>query len=119
MSTAAVLVNDTAARARTLPAVLKERWGFPEFFVISQTAIPALLYFPGTQPFRLYIRIASFVISFATLIWWAVAAAKTSRTHPAQPWIFAAHGVRRRHVLSSADRLRPSPASRNSCCISR
>src|SRR3954463_12174487 len=90
MSTAAVLASDTAARVRTLPAVLKERWGFPEFFVISQTAIPALLYFPGTQPFRLYIRIASFVISFATLIWWAVAAAKTSRTHPAQPWIFAA-----------------------------
>jgi hypothetical protein len=90
MSTAAVLVNDTPARARTLPAVLKETWGFPEFFVISQTAIPALLYFPGTQPFRLYIRIASFVISFATLIWWAVAVARTSRTHPAQPWIFAA-----------------------------
>lgn len=65
------------------------RWGFPEFFVISQTAIPALLYLPGSQQFRLYIRIASFAISFATLIWWAVAVARTSRPHPAQPWIFA------------------------------
>src|SRR3954468_15630773 len=90
MSTAAVLVNDTAGRAPTLPAVLKEKWGFPEFFVISQTAIPALLYLPGTQPFRLYIRIASFVISFATLLWWAAASAKTSRPHRAQPWIFGA-----------------------------
>jgi hypothetical protein len=43
-------------------------WGFPEFFVISQTAIPALLYLPGSQQFRLYIRIASFAISFATLL---------------------------------------------------
>ena len=76
-----------AAQARTLP---KERWGFPEFFVVSQTLIPALLYFPGTQPFRLYIRVASFAISFATLAWWAVTVAKTSRPHRAQPWIFAA-----------------------------
>src|SRR3954469_660703 len=90
MSTAAVLANDAAARVRTLPAVLKERWGFPEFFVISQTAIPALLYFPGTQPFRLYIRTASFVISVATLYWLEVAEANNSRSHPAQPWIFAA-----------------------------
>ena len=72
------------ARARKAP------WGFPEFFVISQTAIPALLYLPGTQSFRLYIRIASFAISFATLLWWGVAVAKTSRPHRAMPWIFAA-----------------------------
>ena len=68
----------------------KVRWGFPEFFVVSQTAIPALLYLPGTQPLRLYIRIASFAISFATLLWWASAGAKTSRPHRAMPWIFAA-----------------------------
>jgi hypothetical protein len=65
------------------------RWGYPEFFVISQTAIPALLYLPGSQQFRLYIRIASFAISFATLVWWAVAVARSSRPHAAQPWIFA------------------------------
>ena len=65
------------------------RWGFPEVFVISQTAIPALLYLPGSQQFRLYIRIASFAISFATLVWWAVAVARSSRPHSAQPWIFA------------------------------
>ena len=32
-------------------------WGFPELFVISQTALPALLYLPGTQAFRLPIRV--------------------------------------------------------------
>jgi hypothetical protein len=75
--------------ATTMPAAgAREKWGFPEFFVISQTAIPALLYLPGSQQFRLYIRIASFAISFATLLWWAVAVAKTSRPHRAQPWIF-------------------------------
>ena len=85
MKAVTALANGTAtasgAPART------ERWGFPEFFVISQTAIPALLYLPGSQQFRLYIRIASFAISFATLLWWAGAVAKTSRPHQAQPWI--------------------------------
>lgn len=83
------VVDRSAPRqvAGTLP---KERWGFPELFVVSQTLIPALLYFPGTQPFRLYIRVASFAISFGALLWWAVAVAKTSRPHRAQPWIFAA-----------------------------
>jgi hypothetical protein len=90
MMPAVALSNGAATETRASASRQKQRWGFPEFFVISQTAIPALLYFPGTQPFRLYIRIASFVISFATLLWWAVAVAKTSRSHPAQPWIFAA-----------------------------
>lgn len=91
MTTASLaLAHDGVARARAAAVPWKERWGFPEFFVVSQTLIPALLYFPGTQPFRLYIRVASFVISFATLLWWAVAAGKKSRSHPAQPWIFAA-----------------------------
>jgi hypothetical protein len=82
----AVTVSNGAA---TMPAAgAREKWGFPEFFVISQTAIPALLYLPGSQQFRLYIRIASFAISFATLLWWAIAVAKTSRPHRAQPWIF-------------------------------
>jgi hypothetical protein len=74
--------------ASAVPVPARARWGLPEFFVVSQTAIPALLYLPGTQPLRLYIRIASFVISFATLIWWATSVARTSRPHPAQPWIF-------------------------------
>ncbi len=90
MTASVALATSATSQLPTASTQRNERWGFPEFFVISQTLIPALLYFPGTQPFRLYIRIASFVISFATLLWWAVAVAKTSRSHPAQPWIFAA-----------------------------
>jgi hypothetical protein len=90
MTPSLALANGGATRSTMARVQRQERWGFPEFFVVSQTVIPALLYFPGTQPFRLYIRIASFVISFATLIWWAVAVAKNARSHPAQPWIVAA-----------------------------
>jgi hypothetical protein len=51
-----------AVAAGTRPGKAVAPWGFPEFFVVSQTAIPALLYLPGSQQFRLYIRIASFAI---------------------------------------------------------
>jgi len=90
MKAAAALTAGVLPASQSTTTVSKERWGFPEFFVVSQTLIPALLYLPGTQPFRLYIRVASFAISFATLAWWAVASAKTSRPHRAQPWLFAA-----------------------------
>ena len=78
-----------AVAAGTRPGKAVAPWGFPEFFVISQTAIPALLYLPGSQQFRLYIRIASFAISFATLLWWATMAARKAPPHRAQPWILA------------------------------
>jgi hypothetical protein len=90
MTPSVALANGGATRSTMARVQPKDRWGFAEFFVVSQTVIPALLYFPGTQPFRLYIRTASFVISFAALLWWAVAVAKSSRPHPAQTWIFAA-----------------------------
>lgn len=90
MNSVSVLTNAPSRSSAPAPArTAAAPWGFPEFFVISQTAIPALLYLPGTQPFRLYIRVASFAISFATLIWWAAAAHRPSRPHRAQPWILA------------------------------
>jgi hypothetical protein len=57
----------TAARPG---AAVRAAWGFAEWFVISQTAIPALLYLPGSQPFRLLIRSATFLVSLAGLLWW-------------------------------------------------
>ena len=45
-------------------------WGFLEWFIISQVALPALLYLPGTQGLRVPIRIAPFAISLAALVWW-------------------------------------------------
>jgi hypothetical protein len=74
------------------PATSKEPWGLAEIFVISQTAVPALMYLPGMQPFRLYVRAASFVFSFGVLAWWMVASAKTARPHKAQPYIVAGMG---------------------------
>ncbi|HEY7498528.1 MAG TPA: hypothetical protein VH740_08440 [Vicinamibacterales bacterium] len=64
-------------------------WGLAEFFIVSQTAIPAVLYLPGTQPVRFYVRVASFAISIALFAWWAYGNAKSTRPHPAQPWLVA------------------------------
>jgi hypothetical protein len=66
-------------------------WGFAEFFVISQTALPALLYLPGTQVFRLPIRVSSFGISLLALVWWAVQAREhqSDRWQPAAGWLVA------------------------------
>ena len=57
-------------------------WGFAEFFVISQTALPALLYLPGTQAFRLSIRFSAFAISLLALAWY-ISQPHRRRPHPA------------------------------------
>ena len=64
-------------------------WGIGEFFVIGQTAIPALLFLPGTQPVRLYIRVASFAISLALLVWWAASRTRGRRRHAGEWWVVA------------------------------
>jgi hypothetical protein len=61
-------------------------WGFAELFIVSQTAIPAILFLPGTQPFRFYVRVASFAISLALLVWWTFTRPKT-RAHPSRTWL--------------------------------
>ncbi len=43
-----------------------------------------MLFLPGTQGIRLYVRVASFAISIALLVWWAFGNARHSRVHPAQ-----------------------------------
>ena len=73
-------------RVRRAPS----QWGIAEFFIISQTAIPALLFLPGTQGIRFYVRVASFAISMAILAWWAFGNAKKNRPHPAQTWLIVA-----------------------------
>jgi hypothetical protein len=63
-------------------------WGLPEFFVISQTFFPALLYLPGTQPFRLPLRVAAYAISLTALVWWlARRQAKGVNHHPSLHWL--------------------------------
>lgn len=44
-------------------------WGFIEWFVISQTLLPALLFFSAMQPLRLPIRVGAFAASLVALAW--------------------------------------------------
>jgi hypothetical protein len=63
-------------------------WGFPEFFVISQTFLPAILYLPGTQGFRLPLRIAAYAISLGALVWrLAHRQARKEVHHPSVSWL--------------------------------
>jgi len=64
-------------------------FGFAELFIISQTALPALLYLPGTQAFRLPIRISAFAISLAAFAWYQVERTSQAPRAKAQPWVAA------------------------------
>jgi hypothetical protein len=70
-----------------LPSTAPRNWGIAEFFIVSQTAIPAVLFLPGTQGIRFYVRVASFAISMALLVWWGFGSAKHSKGHPSQTWL--------------------------------
>ena len=61
-------------------------WNFAEWFVVSQTLLPALLYLPGSQPFRVPIRMACYGITLAALVYfWR---SRTSiRQHPSVKWL--------------------------------
>jgi hypothetical protein len=87
----ALSVHSEALRPAA-PAVIRSRTsglGWGEWFVIAQTTLPALLFLPGTQPIRLYLRVASFVLSAAILAVWATAPRKFRRAHPAESWLIA------------------------------
>jgi hypothetical protein len=62
--------------------------GFIEWFVVAQTAIPAMLYLPGSQAYRLPIRIGAYAITLvAFLLWWFDRWGKRRRRHPAEIWL--------------------------------
>ena len=62
-------------------------WGFAEVFIISQTALPALLYLPGSQAFRLPIRFSAFAISLAAFAWYQFEATTQAPRSAMQPWV--------------------------------
>jgi len=64
--------------------------GFPEIFIISQTALPAMLYLPGMQSIRLPIRIAAYGISLMALFLWFNRRRASFRRHPAENWLLFA-----------------------------
>ena len=71
------------------PPPKKIPWGFAEWFAISQTALPAVLMLPGTQPARLPIRISAFAISLGAFIWYVLTPSAKLRQSNAQSWVFA------------------------------
>ncbi len=80
---------ETLSPPATLAQSVRMPWGFPELFVISQTALPALLYLPGSQQFRLPIRVSAFAISLAAFAWWQVESKVQVPISRAQSWLAA------------------------------
>jgi hypothetical protein len=79
----------TMPASMAMPATGRAPWGFAEWFAISQTALPAILIMPGTQAFRLPIRISAFGISLAAFVWYVFNAKGKVRQSQAQSWVFA------------------------------
>jgi hypothetical protein len=77
----------TAVREQKIP------WGFPELFVVSQTALPALLYFPGTQGVRLPIRFSAFAVSLGAFVWWQLQSGVRPPAHRAYSWVAGVMGL--------------------------
>jgi len=70
-------------------AITRIPWGFAEWFVISQSALPAILILPGTQGFRLPIRVAAFLLPLAAFVWWNLNSEIQTRPARVQSWVFA------------------------------
>jgi hypothetical protein len=72
-------------------------WTFAEWFIVSQTFLPAILYVPGSQRLRVLIRVASYGISLVALAYYWVNARQNSRRsipdHPSVPWLVACLGL--------------------------
>jgi len=62
--------------------------GFAEWFAIGFTFLPALLYVPGSQPYRLIIRVAAYAVSLvAFAMWWFDRGGRKATRHPAERWL--------------------------------
>lgn len=91
-------MTSSAQQARVIPGRLASAstpipWGFPEAFVIAQTLLPALLYLPGAQNARLWLRVAPFLISLAAFGWWLMREQDSRPLHPASSWIAGVMGL--------------------------
>ena len=81
--------GETADRPSLLQQLIPR--GFLEWFVISQTAIPGLLYLPGSQAYRLPLRIGAYAVALVGfLIWWLDRYHEERDRHPSQRWLMLA-----------------------------
>jgi hypothetical protein len=63
--------------------------GFIEWFVVAQTAIPAILFLPGSQAVRLPVRIGTYALTLIGFAWWWMNRSQRLR-HPAHRWLWLA-----------------------------
>src|SRR5438876_6416639 len=63
-------------------------WGLAEWFIISLTVFPALLFVPGAQSIRLPLRIGPFAFSLALMVWIAMRRQRVW-PHPSRAWLLA------------------------------
>jgi hypothetical protein len=62
--------------------------GFVEWFAVGQTLLPALLFLPGSQAYRLPIRTGAYAVSLvAFAMWWFDRGGQQRGKHPAAGWI--------------------------------
>src|SRR5580765_5771752 len=58
--------------------------GFVEWFALGQTLLPALLFLPGSQVYRLPIRMGAYAVSlYAFGLWWFGRGGRRRGKHPA------------------------------------
>jgi len=61
---------------------------FAEWFAISQTLLPALLLVPGSQAYRLPLRVGAYAISLvAFVLWWFDRGGRRHGKHPAERFL--------------------------------
>ena len=62
--------------------------GFVEWFAVGQTLLPAMLFLPGSQAYRLPIRTGAYAVSLiAFAMWWFDRGGRQHGKHPATGWI--------------------------------
>jgi hypothetical protein len=67
-------------------------WTFAEWFILSLTFVPALLYLPGSQHLRIEIRTAGYGLSLGALVYFMSRRhlERMPISHPSVPWLAAA-----------------------------
>lgn len=82
--------DDTEPSDPTEPPIADRYWptGFAEWFAIGLTFLPAILYLPGSQSYRLFARVGAYGISVgAFALWWFGRGGRKATRHSAERWL--------------------------------
>jgi hypothetical protein len=81
----------TAHAAAEPSRVMRGDWlpsGVAEWFAVSQTLLPALMFLPGSQALRLPLRVGAYAVSLlAFALWWFERGGRRPTRHPAERWL--------------------------------